>query len=75
MAGVPVIVSDRGALPEAVSYKNEFIFKAGSFEGLENILKRFIENPKILNSIEILKHPITPQSYAESLFKRYLGLV
>lgn len=73
--GIPSIVSDRGALPQQIlEEKNGFIFKAGSFYQLKNILKNIIENPSLLNSLKIEKKEPSSNHY-DLLFKKYLEAI
>ncbi|MFC1646051.1 glycosyltransferase family 4 protein [Candidatus Omnitrophota bacterium] len=75
-AGVPVIGSDIGGIPESIKNKfNGYLFEAGNIEQLYEILDNIIKNPTILqelskNAYESVKE-LEMESYITKLTKIY----
>lgn len=54
LAGIPVITSDIGGMDElVVDGKNGFTFEVGNVEALRDVMRRVIDDPKILNELDV----------------------
>lgn len=72
--GIPVIVTDLGALPEGIQDGiNSFLFDLNNKDSLKNVLQRLISHPEKLNPVKkkISSFPIT---YLEQEAFQYLTL-
>lgn len=73
-SGVPVIVSNLGALPEQISNgKNGFIFDPAHVDELTDILQKINDNPQILNDLRKNVQMISVPSIEQEAF-RYLAV-
>lgn len=54
LAGIPVITSDIGGMAELVKNKVDgFTFKVGNKDSLKNVMKNIIDNPEVLNNLQV----------------------
>lgn len=72
-AGIPVIASRIGALPEAVKDgENGFLFTPGRFDELRDLITKIINNPQILRSVKPAAGPkISPSEHAREILQKY----
>lgn len=76
IAGVPVIASDLGALPEAISPgRDGFLFKAGNAADLATYLQRLIDDDSLLQYLVSHIPPVkTVREQAQELLALYLEI-
>lgn len=77
-AGIPVIGSDKGAIPELIENNvNGLIFEAGNKEALKKAIKRLWEDEELLNKMKencvFHNHFMSVADYAKELMDIYEG--
>jgi len=77
LTGTPVIASNLGAIPEFVRPGiNGFIFTPGSWEELSHLMKRFIENPELVDKLSNPAFvPDDMPEHAKKILKLYESLM
>jgi glycosyltransferase involved in cell wall biosynthesis len=76
MAGVPVIGSRIGAIPEAVMHRrNGLLFEPGNVEQLTGHLQRLVDDPDLRHSLATnIDRPKTLQQECDELLQIYESL-
>ena len=76
-AGLPVIASDGGALPEAIEHeRNGFLFPTGNVEALAACMQRLIDDPDLLEGLRAgIAPPKTIADDAAEWLQRYQALL
>ena len=76
-AGLPVIASDGGALPEAIEHeRNGFLFPSGDVEALAACMQRLIDDPDVLERLRAgITPPKTIADDAAEWLQRYQALL
>ena len=76
LKGIPVITSDIGGMAELVKDKiNGFLFNMGNVNSLRAVMERIIEDPEILNDLDIDRNTVRDiQNDVDSLEKLYKEL-